>query len=77
VSDFRTDTEEVLEISSLGSDAGAGHGGGDQGLVDAFTAALRADDPSLIRSGPQESLETHLAVFAAERARRSGTVETV
>jgi predicted dehydrogenase len=77
VSDFRTDTEEVLEVSSLGSDAGAGHGGGDAGLLDAFTAALRADDPSLILSGPQESLETHLAVFAAERARRSGTVESV
>jgi hypothetical protein len=28
-------------------------------------------------SGPRESLASHLAVFAAERARLSGTVETI
>jgi hypothetical protein len=29
------------------------------------------------RSGPRESLASHLAVFAAERARLNGTVETI
>jgi hypothetical protein len=28
-------------------------------------------------SGPGESLASHLAVFAAERARLNGTVETI
>lgn len=77
VTDFLTDTAETLEVPSEGSDAGSGHGGGDAGLMDAFTAAIAADDPSLISSGPTESLETHLAVFAAEQARRAGTVETL
>jgi hypothetical protein len=54
-----------------------GHGGGDAGLMDAFTAAVAAGRPELIKSGPRESLASHLAVFAAERARLTGTVETV
>jgi hypothetical protein len=77
VTDFLTDTAETLEVPSEGSDAGSGHGGGDAGLMDAFTRAIAADDPGLISSGPTESLETHLAVFAAEQARRAGTVETL
>ena len=43
----------------------------------AFLAAVGDNDPSRILSGPQETLETHLAVFTAERARRNGTVEMV
>jgi hypothetical protein len=31
----------------------------------------------MIKSGPRESLASHLAVFAAERARLNGTVETI
>lgn len=54
-----------------------GHGGGDGGLIAAFVEALERKDPSCILSGPEESLETHLAVFAAEKARRQGTVEMV
>ncbi|HEY6738187.1 MAG TPA: Gfo/Idh/MocA family oxidoreductase, partial [Actinopolymorphaceae bacterium] len=75
--DFLTDTTETLEVPSLGADAGSGHGGGDAGLMDAFVTALATGDPSSISSGPLESLETHLAVFAAERARHTGTVERV
>ncbi|MDP9794789.1 putative dehydrogenase [Catenuloplanes nepalensis] len=36
-----------------------------------------AGDPAHIRSGPAESLAAHLAVFAAEQARHTGTVVTV
>jgi hypothetical protein len=57
--------------------AAEGHGGGDGGLMDAFTAAVASGNPDLILSGPRESLASHLAVFAAERARRDGTVETM
>lgn len=45
--------------------------------AEAFTAAIAAGRPELIKSGPRESLASHLTVFAAERARLSGTVETV
>jgi predicted dehydrogenase len=57
--------------------AAEGHGGGDAGLMDAFTAAVATGNRDLIVSGPRESLASHLAVFAAERARRDGTVETL
>jgi predicted dehydrogenase len=77
VTDFLTDQTETLDVASIGADAGSGHGGGDAGLMDAFTRALATGDRSHISSGPLESLETHIAVFAAERARHDGTVETV
>ena len=75
--DFTTRETVELSASSLGSDAGTGHGGGDAGLMEAFTTAVATGDGSSILSGPAESLETHLAVFAAERARVQGTVERV
>ncbi|MFC4854078.1 Gfo/Idh/MocA family protein [Actinophytocola glycyrrhizae] len=75
--DFVTERTEVLTVPSDGQDAEAGHGGGDAGLMAAFTTAVETGDASHILSGPAESLESHLAVFAAERARLSGTVERV
>lgn len=77
VYDFLTDSTEELSVDATGADAASGHGGGDAGLMDAFVAAVADSDPSLISSGPSESLETHLAVFAAERARLAGSVEAV
>jgi hypothetical protein len=38
---------------------------------------MERQDRSQILSGPRESLEAHLVAFAAERARREGTVATV
>ncbi len=76
--DFLTDKTEVLDADAA-SDATilGGHGGGDYGLMTAFIAALAANDKSKILSGPAETLESHLMVFAAERARLNGTVEDV
>lgn len=54
-----------------------GHGGGDYGLMSQFVAAVAERDPSKVLSGPLESLETHLTVFAAERARHENTVVRV
>lgn len=78
IDDFRTGERRVVD-TAVGADDGAagGHGGGDGALVTAFTAALRAGDPSLVPTTAAESLRSHLMVFAAERARRQGTVETV
>jgi hypothetical protein len=45
--------------------------------MDAFVRAVATGDRSHILTGPRTSLEAHLAVFAAERARREGVVATV
>jgi predicted dehydrogenase len=72
--DFRTGTAEVVDVPG-GTDGG--HGGGDAGLMDAFVRAVATGDARHILSGPEETLRSHLAVFAAERARREGTVVTL
>jgi len=78
VYDFLTRAERLITPAPAGGmDAAGGHGGGDAGLMDAFTAAVATGNRDLIMSGPGESLASHLAVFAAERARLNGTVETV
>ncbi|MEY9875014.1 putative dehydrogenase [Streptacidiphilus sp. MAP12-33] len=73
VHDFLTGTTESIgtsAVSAVGAmTAEGGHGGGDAGLMDAFVSAVAAGDPSLVRSGPRESLLSHLTVLAAERAR--------
>jgi predicted dehydrogenase len=78
VYDFLTRAERLVTPPPAGAMTTAdGHGGGDAGLMDAFTAAVATGNPELIRSGPRESLASHLAVFAAERARLNGTVEPI
>ncbi|HLN66305.1 MAG TPA: Gfo/Idh/MocA family oxidoreductase [Streptosporangiaceae bacterium] len=78
VYDFLTRAEQLITPPSAGAMTAAdGHGGGDAGLMDAFTAAVATGNRALISSGPRESLASHLAVFAAERARLNGTVETI
>ncbi|MBE6399929.1 MAG: Gfo/Idh/MocA family oxidoreductase [Lentisphaerae bacterium] len=51
-----------------------GHNGGDFGLIRDFVDAVSNNDQSLIRSGIDESLESHLMVFAAEEARLENKV---
>lgn len=78
--DFLTDQTRVIDTEATSADAdGAGlalggHGGGDYGLMDHFVAAVAQNNPALILSGPEESLETHRMVFAAERARCENVV---
>jgi predicted dehydrogenase len=75
VHDFVSETTEILETPNDGLNTEEGHAGGDAGLMAAFTTAVESGDPTHILSGPAESLESHLTVFAAERARLSGQVE--
>jgi len=78
VYDFLTRDERLITPPAAGAMTAAdGHGGGDAGLMDAFTAAVATGNRELISSGPRESLASHLAVFAAERARLNGAVETI
>jgi hypothetical protein len=69
VHDFLTDATQVIDVDALTAGQPGSHAGGDYGLMDAFVSAVAAGDPGLILSGPQESLESHLMVFAAEQAR--------
>ena len=78
VYDFLTRAERLITPAPAGAmNPAEGHAGGDAGLMDAFTGAVATGNRELISSGPRESLASHLAVFAAERARLNGTVETI
>ena len=61
-------SEDVPSVPSSLAD----HGGGDYALIDTFVSAVAQGNPSLILSGPEETLETHLMAFAAERSRKEG-----
>ena len=54
-----------------------GHGGGDNGIMDAFCTAILENRPGLIVSGVDATIESHLTVFAAERSRRTGRTVTL
>ena len=73
--DFLTDSHEVIDTTAGDPTAADGHGGGDAGLMDAFIRAVATGEQAAILSGPQATLDSHLAVFATERARRTGTVQ--
>lgn len=69
--------KDIYDVTKTQGMLGDGHGGGDGGLIDAFVNALLAEDQSLLTSGPDVSLESHLMAFAAEEARVSGKVKEI
>lgn len=72
LTDFVTGEVESFDLPAAGADAGGGHDGGDFGVMNAFLDAVSTGDHSLVRTGPRESLESHLMAFAAERSRLTG-----
>jgi len=74
--DFLKDSSEKIETKDPEGEKAslAGHGGGDYRLMENFVEAVANNDPNRILSGPEETLETHLIVFAAEKARLTNTV---
>ncbi|MBU1179989.1 Gfo/Idh/MocA family oxidoreductase [Patescibacteria group bacterium] len=74
VFDFLTEKTETVKVAPLVNDF---HGGGDDGLIKEWLAALRTGDKGKITTGPDETLESHLTVFAAEKSRIKGTVESI
>lgn len=72
--DFRTERTTTIDTSPNGSSAAEGHAGGDENLIRSFVDALHQGRPELILSGIAESVDSHRVVFAAERARLTGTV---
>lgn len=71
--------EETVDLKIGGDKSGmsGGHGGGDLRLVRDFINAVRGDETSPCTPSLDASIASHLAVFAAERSRMSGTVEPV
>ena len=76
--DFLTGQIKRIETNSK-SDGSilSGHGGGDYGIMDAYTTAVARNDSNLILSGPKESLETHLMVFASEKSRNENRMVNI
>lgn len=72
--DFLNDDWEEFDTQSSDGTVTGGHGGGDYHLMDSFVTAVASGDGGTILSGPDESLETHRMVFAAEQGRRARTV---
>ncbi|MBY8885267.1 Gfo/Idh/MocA family oxidoreductase [Streptomyces sp. PTM05] len=77
VTDFRTGSTTPHTLGLDGPDAGSGHGGGDERLIDAFLQAVSTGDPRWILSDPVTSLEAHQVAWAAERSRHTATVQTL
>ncbi|XP_067873328.1 putative oxidoreductase YteT isoform X2 [Heterodontus francisci] len=74
--DFLTQTkkEYLLDYSAVQHTHLGGHGGADYYLMDSFIQAVAENNPSLIRTGPEETLISHLLVFDAERARTESRI---
>jgi len=75
--DFLTGKTEVVDTTPPDSPTG-GHWDGDIAVLRSFVYAVATGDTSRILSGAEETLETHLTVFAAEQSRREGrTIDVV
>ncbi|MBC8180911.1 Gfo/Idh/MocA family oxidoreductase [candidate division KSB1 bacterium] len=72
--DFLTEKTETIKVDITDNPLLAGHGGGDDGLMNNFLTAILKDDPNLILSDPQDTLDSYLMVFGAELSRRNKEV---
>ncbi len=72
--DFLTDKTRIITPDIPKYEFMDGHGGGDYELIKTFIEAVAENDPNKIRSGPQETLDSHLLVFAAEKSRLENKV---
>ncbi|MGW4798493.1 Gfo/Idh/MocA family protein [Nonomuraea sp. NPDC004297] len=78
VVDFVTGAEERIDTGTrAGASLTDGHGGGDTGLITAFIDAVAAGDQAPLGAGAADALAGHLVVWAAERARRTRTVQAL
>ncbi|XP_078677465.1 putative oxidoreductase YteT isoform X2 [Branchiostoma floridae x Branchiostoma belcheri] len=78
VYDFLTQTSTEHRCATAPSGRlGGMHGGADFFLIDAFVRAVQSGDRSDVFTGPRDTLQSHLLVFAAEQARLQDRVITV
>lgn len=78
ITNYLTGETKTID-TNLANDGGilSGHGGGDLSLIKSFCQALATGDDSCILSGVDETLESHLMVFAAEESRKKSVIVTV
>ena len=77
--DFRTGKVTTFDAAMF-TDAefsAYGHGGGDFGLARDWVHAIAKNNPALLTSTIDASIESHVMGFAAERSRLKKTVEPV
>jgi predicted dehydrogenase len=77
VFDFLTEETRTYDSDAGGYSAADGHAGGDAGIVKAWLEYCAGDRTEEMPSGITNSVASHRVVFAAERARRTGTVVTL
>lgn len=70
--DFLTGKQEKWD-----SHINDGHGGGDLRLVKDLLLAVSKEDPSLLTSTIEASIESHVMGFRAEKSRLNGTIEKI
>ena len=72
--DYLTKKWKEIDTAATDRSMAGGHGGGDGGILGDFCLAIQKNDPSLIITGADATLESHLTTFAAEKARKTGKV---
>lgn len=77
VYDFATDKTETVDTIKSKDGINGGHGGGDDGIVNALYAYLNGSYQGNSVPEIEESYYNHAIVFAIEEARRTGTVVDV
>lgn len=63
-------TDETINPLKIGT--GGGHGGGDTYLFDDFVDYVTKNSPSITRTTIEDSIESHLMGFRAEKSRKLG-----
>jgi len=76
---FQTGKSETLTASELNTKKyrNSGHGGGDWRLVSDWIQAIYQRDPGLLTSTIDQSIESHIMGFMAEKSRKQDTVERI
>jgi hypothetical protein len=72
--DFKRRVKKIVDPSK---EMNSGHGGGDFGLMGTFVEAVREGNQSLLGCDIDDVFASHVLVFAAEHARRTGTVVNI
>jgi predicted dehydrogenase len=74
---FINNEVKTIDRDAEGMPLEGGHSGADAAIVREFLRAVAEEDPSRMLTSAAESLESHLMAFAAERARKRGSVESI
>jgi hypothetical protein len=79
ITDFRTgkQTKLVPKAEDVADYKNSGHGGGDWNLATDFVQAVAQQDPKILTSTIDESIESHIMCFMAEESRKSNKVMNV